>query len=124
MPSRVADNSGKHMDLIGFCKGVSKRAKKFKGKSAEAADVARRFFRVANRRLNGSNSNDRVITDIVFGVLEAGMDALSATTDHGFCNLHHVRTRRRAVITCSFHEHNRTFQLRMPSTKHELLTLL
>ena len=35
-----------------ICKGVSKRAKKFKGKSAEAADVARRFFRVANRRLN------------------------------------------------------------------------
>ena len=80
----VADNSGKHMDLIGFCKGVSKRAKKFKGKSAEAADVARRFFRVANRRLNGSKSNDRVITDIVFGVLEAGMDALASLQTKDF----------------------------------------
>ena len=45
----VADNSEKHPDLMEFCETVIKRAKKFKGKSAEAADVARRFFRVAAR---------------------------------------------------------------------------
>ena len=80
----VADNSGKHPDLIEFCDNVSRRAKKFKGKSAEAVDVARRFFRVAKRRLNGSNSNDKVITDKIFSVLEAGMDALASVQPKDF----------------------------------------
>jgi hypothetical protein len=80
----VADNSEKHPDLMEFCETVIKRAKKFKGKSAEAADVARRFFRVAAKRLNGSNSNDKVIADKIFSVLETGMDALASMQSKDF----------------------------------------
>jgi hypothetical protein len=77
------ENASKHPDLIDFCNGVSKRAKKLK-KAAEAADVARRFFRVAKKRLDGSIRNDKGIKDAVFSVLEAGMNTLLSVQSKDF----------------------------------------